>query len=730
MNRHLRLSVLICLALVGCDDKSAPLAPGYEVPDVQRRDANPTGDMGLTPDSTLTTDVSIPIDAMQRTDAAPLPVDSEVTDLTDAGETFDASEGDASVVDLDAGADADGETIETDSMTPNPGELPCSSLYECQANCGLDDDCNRACRENAQEDTIALLLTLEACLTDNGCLVDNQIGEVCANENCREDYLSCFGEESLPPLEEPLSDCRELADCDTACGDDGACRIACAEDASPDARLAFANYMRCVMENGESNCASEYESCFGELPPLTCEQLFECINECPVGDPECAPTCIETASETAVDQLNERTNCLSQSACAGDDYACRLTDCEPELTACFGPPVIPTGTTTCTTLSDCIDLCDSGDTDCGDACLAAASPEGYNQFFDVFYCAQDNGCDTLMDADAYAECMRTNCDAELTVCTESGLGQGTLNCEEIYDCASLCPAGDADCTRQCLGSASQEGLTQARDYESCLQSNGCADADYACDLITCSTEIRNCFGSVGVPGGTESCSELNDCLGLCADGDTVCTDLCIQRSAPEEYNDFMDVVMCDENSGCNGNVDCFNNVCAEEISTCLDDEQPNALLDCTEYNDCLADCAGDLLCQQTCQTNASGIALAQHRAIFECAELNFCTTLTGELDTDCLTLNCTDELNACFGPPVTPSGTGTCPELFGCLEACPPDNDACDDACVTATSQVGFDAAVAYSECAVENCDGLADDAFQACISANCQTELLECLAN
>jgi hypothetical protein len=192
----------------------------------------------------------------------------------------------------------------------------------------------------------------------------------------------------------------------------------------------------------------------------------------------------------------------------------------------------------------------------------------------------------------------------------------------------------------------------------------------------------------------------------------------------------MDVVMCDENSGCNGNIDCFNNVCAQEISACLDDGQPNDLLDCTAFNDCLADCAGDLLCQQACETNASGVALAQHRAIFECAELNFCTTLTGELDLDCLNLNCSDQLNACFGPPVTPSGTGTCPELFGCLDACPPDNDDCDDACVTATSQVGFDAAVAYSECAIENCDCLTDDAFQTCISANCQTELLECLAN
>ena len=179
---------------------------------------------------------------------------------------------------------------------------------------------------------------------------------------------------------------------------------------------------------------------------------------CPLGDPECAPTCLETASEAVRGAKRPNGLFLSESACAGDDYACRLIDCEAELTACFGPPILPTGTTTCTALSDCIDACDSDDTDCGDVCLAAASPEGYNQFFDVFYCAQDNACDTLMDADAYAQCMRTNCDAELTICTESGLGQGTLSCEEIYDCADLCPAGDTDCTRDCLGSASQEGF--------------------------------------------------------------------------------------------------------------------------------------------------------------------------------------------------------------------------------------------------------------------------------
>lgn len=730
MNHHFRLGALICLTLIGCDDKSAPLAPGYEMPDAQQGDAETTPDTGSNADSAVTTDASIQTDAMAITDATPSFVDSEVVDPVDAGDLADAFSDDMGGMNTDAAPNPDADTAAMDSMVPGPGSLPCATLFECQENCGTDDDCNLACRENAEEDAIALLLTLEVCLSDSGCLVNEQINESCANQNCRADYLSCFGEGSLPPIEAPQSDCSELADCDTACGDDGTCRIRCAEEASADARLAFANYMRCVMENGESNCSTEYESCFGEAPPLSCDQLFECINTCPTGDADCAPTCIEDASETAVEQLNARTTCLSQSSCAGDDYACRLTDCEAELTACFGPPVLPNGTSTCTALSDCIDACESGDTECGDACLAASSPEGYNQFFDVFYCAQDNACDTLVDVDAYNECMRNNCDAELTVCTESGLGQGTLSCEEIYDCANLCPAGDADCTRQCLGSASQEGLAQARAYESCVQSSGCADTDYACELITCSTEIRNCFGSVGVPGGTESCSELNECLGLCADGDTVCSDLCVQRSAPAEYNEFMDVVMCDENSGCNGNIDCFNNVCAQEISACLDGGQPNDLLDCTAFNDCLADCAGDLLCQQACETNASGIALAQHRAIFECAELNFCTTLTGELDLDCLNLNCSDQLNACFGPPVTPSGTGTCPELFGCLDACPPDNDDCDDACVTATSQVGFDAAVAYSECAIENCDGLTDDAFQTCISANCQTELLECLAN
>ena len=93
VSRHFRLNVLICLALIGCDDKSAPLAPGYEVPDAQRRDATSIADTGVMSDSTVATDATIPTDAMQRTDAVTVSLDGEVAEPLDAGESLDTSSG-------------------------------------------------------------------------------------------------------------------------------------------------------------------------------------------------------------------------------------------------------------------------------------------------------------------------------------------------------------------------------------------------------------------------------------------------------------------------------------------------------------------------------------------------------------------------------------------------------------------------------------------------------------
>ncbi len=576
---------------------------------------------------------------------------------------------------------------------------------------------------------MAQFLMLEACLRDNDCYADNEIDENCANLNCREGFLGCFGADSLPPVEAPLTGCNVLADCDAACNEEMSCRSDCAESASPEDRLTYADYIRCVMNDGVENCASQYEDCYGTSPELTCGQLFDCINLCPPGDAMCAPSCIENTSEDALETLNDRSECLSESPCDLDDYACRLRDCESSLTACFGETIIPVGMNSCSALNECLNACPESDADCSNACFTASSSDGYNQFFGLIYCGQDNGCDELGDPGAYSACLAENCSTESNVCFEDTLGMGTLSCSEMYDCVETCPENDALCATGCVENLSAEGLVQARAYESCFGSTGCADDDYACEIQTCASEFLACFGSVGVPSGTDSCDELKTCLSFCNQGDDLCSNQCIQRSAPSEYNEFITLVLCAENSGCNGISECINSVCANEVNQCETIDDSGILLDCDGYNDCLGECNGDLFCQLDCETASSGQALSDHGAIFDCAQLNFCTSLTGELDMDCVNRNCADELAACFGPTVTPSGTGSCPQLFICIGLCA-DEQQCIDGCITITSQTGFDAAVLYLDCSTEFCPGLTDTAYAECIDLNCSAQELDCLAN
>jgi hypothetical protein len=725
MSKNLSYAILVCLMLVGCDDKAAALAPGsINTSDAQVRDAATRTDTSMNndmfiqaPDGALLMDM-----AVQTPDAEPMP-------LMDAEIELDVGMDDM-MLSPDASPPVDAAVANTD-MGGMPNEVDqCIELFNCITDCGADAQCASACRTSDNELVVAQLLTLESCLTSNDCYSDNQINEACANSNCRADFLGCFGEDSLPPLESETTGCGMLAACDTECGEDTQCRGACAEMATAQDRLIYADYVRCAMTDGPESCTAEYEACYGTEPELTCNQVFDCINGCAPGDRMCAPTCIDNASNEAIEALDARSDCLSNSACDTDDYACRLSDCETSLTACFGETIIPNGMNSCSALNECLNLCPASDPACSNTCFAGSSPDGYNEFFALIYCGQDNGCNESDDPDVYSACLAANCSQQSNICFEDTVGQGTLTCSEMYDCVETCPEGDALCTAGCVENVSPEGLVQARAFEGCFGETGCPDNDYACELQTCATEFLECFGSVGVPSGTGNCDELNTCLGLCNADDDACANDCIGQSAPNEYNEFITLAMCAENSGCNGNSACINSVCSNEITTCQTVDNNDALLTCSEYNDCLGACNGDLFCQLACDETASGQALSDHGAIFDCAALNFCTSLTGELDLDCVDQNCADELATCFGEPVTPSGTGSCPELFACIGPCADGDTECVNACIISTSQAGFDAAVDYSDCSNEFCPNLTDAAYAECIDSNCAFEEFICLAN
>lgn len=725
MGKVTSLLLFAGLCLFACDDTTAELG--------SLGGASGGGPFILPRDmaTAVETDLEVPRDALLPLNDANL-VDAQIPDDPDSMLTIDAetAESDTNPGNADAEMnEADAESLNNDAMVDEDSVVvrtieACTTLEECAGNCEGDADCIQRCRDTTDEEVIAVWLTLTACLERKLCLDDeSEINIECAARGCRVEFVDCFGETALPDETDEIEGCQLLAACDAACEGDVACRTDCLEAADDGARLLYADHMRCLMTNGEGNCDSTYEACFGTAPQLNCDELFECIGDCPRGNATCAPDCISRASDEAMMQSEAYETCLESSICGAQDFACRLADCETEARTCFDSVALPAGILTCSEFSDCLAVCPSDDSNCIESCETSASPDGYNQFLTFINCSDRNNCPQIDDPNAYLECVETNCASETSTCFGDTIGQGMLSCEAMYECINDCPTNDAACLSNCVQNVSPEGLAAAQAYESCFANSNCAEGDYSCNLSACSNEVIGCFGSVGVPSGTETCNQLNDCLGICADDDIPCEEACIRLSAPSEYNDFVTVSLCAQDSGCNGNSACINSACADEIAICLGEEPADSgLLDCDGFNDCLGDCGTDLFCQLECQIAASGVALADHQAVLDCADLFFCDYS----DTTCLETNCMSQLEVCFGAIVRPSGVGTCQQLYSCLELCPEGTNPCRDQCITNTSPTSYDSAVRYSDCITDNCPNR--DAL--CVAQNCSTEQLDCLAN
>jgi len=105
------------------------------------------------------------------------------------------------------------------------------------------------------------------------------------------------------------------------------------------------------------------------------------------------------------------------------------------------------------------------------------------------------------------------------------------------------------------------------------------------------------------------------------------------------------------------------------------------------------------------------------------------TTCPGEGDacTDCLSTSCSADYCSCYG-------NVDCGELLQCWSMCPPNDQACSQACETAHPD-GISAALLLSGCAAtqcpQGCPGNAPlSACDQCLYTNCAIEMNACVAN
>lgn len=427
---------------------------------------------------------------------------------------------------------------------------------------------------------------------------------------------------------------------------------------------------------------------------LTCTGIFDCFNGCADDDQPCVQSCTNQGSEQARRQVDAIAMCMQNNQCA--DNACVESECAPELEACgFGQDggtqdnhsgdtgLSNSGDTglsnsgrssqlDCNGIYECFGECPEGDRDCLDGCFGQGSSAAQAHVNAIGQCAQDNQCQD-------GACVESNCPSEVAACngdsnngSNSGAStpaSGQLSCAEIFECYGQCARGDQGCLDGCERSGTSAAQSQVDAIGSCIERNRCEDS--GCVDRMCANEVANCgdesssggSGSTqepnlgggsgaGGPAGTQTCLDVFECFGTCAEGDRDCLDNCYDQGTALAQLAVSNVGSCVQANQCQDD-DCVSRMCPQEVAACEGQSgdstgggtQPPAEdsnLVCTGIYDCFRECASeDQTCRQACYDRGSLSSQAQVNAIGTCVQNNQCE------DDECVETECYDELTQC-----------------------------------------------------------------------------------
>ncbi len=202
----------------------------------------------------------------------------------------------------------------------------------------------------------------------------------------------------------------------------------------------------------------------------------------------------------------------------------------------------------------------------------------------------------------------------------SGGTVGTAACSEVYDCATTCE--DESCEDACVGQGSAVAQQQWAAVVECLIASNCQD--WSCFVANCRTELDNC----GVDTSADNCgavTEVGQCVGnvvqFCDGGRLV------------ELNCAQDGQTCGFNND-EGYYDCLGG--------------PTGSYSCDEVYACFVDC-GDDACLDSCYYQGTATAQSQINNMYGCFD-DYCGTIADENQwQQCVEVNCSAEIDACFG---------------------------------------------------------------------------------
>jgi V8-like Glu-specific endopeptidase len=373
------------------------------------------------------------------------------------------------------------------------------------------------------------------CLCDNAC----QANGSCDNAQCQ--VLSCS----------------ETYECLIDCGQNQGCQTQCYAESSAEGQSALDALLscfnnRCGQQQGEAfqqcasqQCSSELGRCFPrETGGSTCEQISDCVYDCPANDTQCQETCLGQGTGMAQDMFFSLNTCFSERCGTLDGdafYECVAGQCNNEYFACYPP-------------DDC--RVTGGSCGANQACYVGFGGRTYcypSQGVSLGSACDQSSNDVLICADG-AVCVEQIC---------------TAMCEENIDCSN-----GGSCLGPIFDSNAQVGICDCTDEDG---DGVCADVD--CDdqnpALTMIGDERcgdgldnNCNGMIDE--GCEDCVDQDGdgfCNGVsdCADQDPN-----INSGALEQCGDNVD-------NNCNNSID-------EGCENCIDNDGDGF---CANINDCV-----------------------------------------------------------------------------------------------------------------------------------------------
>ncbi len=388
--------------------------------------------------------------------------------------------------------------------------------------------------------------------------------------------------------------CAEINFCMNACGstDDG-CYSDCYLEGTAAGRADFDDITQCAIDHNcydaadyqtcmTANCQTVVDACFVTATgTLTCEQMYDCIADCPSGDQACTWACFNDGSAAAQSQYDGMQDCFELECGTITDptqwNTCVWQNCGTEIETCLPPAGcdIAGGEcapgTACWPTSgggtDCYDTngigegqtCNPNQTnpfDCDDGLVCAnwMSNTCVQMCQGDQDCAVDEVCDTplfqditdigwcnCLDADTDGECVQTDCDdndpathhGAVEACGDNvdnncdgNIDEGCGSCTDL-DQDNYCDTTDCDDNDAAVNPGAVERCGDNVD-------NNCdGDVDEGCDTCTDGDADGYCFevdcddfDPDAYPGNTEVCGDLvdNNCNGLVDEDCSTCVD--------------------------------------------------------------------------------------------------------------------------------------------------------------------------------------------------------------